>query len=78
MASRGIVFVSYNYRLSLFGYPHAAEIAAAGETQNIGLLDTRAAVEWTRANIAKFGGDPDKIVFGGKHRCACTPTLAKL
>lgn len=62
---KGIVFASYNYRLSLFGYPHAAEIAEAGETQNFGLLDTRAAVEWLRDNVAKFGGDPSKITLGG-------------
>lgn len=63
---QGIVFVSYNYRLSLFGYPHAAEIAEAGETQNFGLLDTRAAVEWVHTNIRQFGGDPSKITLGGE------------
>ncbi|KAH8084353.1 carboxylesterase [Cristinia sonorae] len=66
LAAKGIVFVSYNYRLSLFGYPHAAEIAEAGETQNFGLLDTRAAVEWVHENIRKFGGDPTKITLGGE------------
>lgn len=63
---QGIVFASYNYRLSLFGYPHAAEIAQTGETQNFGLLDTRAAVEWLRSNVANFGGDPNKITLGGE------------
>ena len=63
LAAKGIVFVSYNYRLSLFAYPHATEIAEAGETQNFGLLDTRAAVEWVRDNIAKFGGDPTKVTM---------------
>ena len=52
--------------MSLFGYPHAAEIAAAGETQNFGLLDTRAAVEWLRDNVKQFGGDPTKITLGGE------------
>ncbi|KAJ7596830.1 carboxylesterase [Mycena floridula] len=66
LAAKGIVFASYNYRLSLFGYPHALELAQAGETQNFGLLDTRAAVEWVRANVAQFGGDPDKITLGGE------------
>ncbi|KAF8993009.1 carboxylesterase [Cyathus striatus] len=64
LAAQGIVFASYNYRLSLFGFPHAAEIQEQGETQNFGLLDTRAAVEWLVANVAKFGGDPNKITFG--------------
>ncbi|KZT40310.1 alpha/beta-hydrolase [Sistotremastrum suecicum HHB10207 ss-3] len=66
LAAKGIVFVSYNYRLSLWAWPHAQEIADAGETQNFGLLDTRAAVEWVRTNIAAFGGDPTKITLGGE------------
>ncbi|KAI0315930.1 carboxylesterase [Amylostereum chailletii] len=65
LAARGIVFVSYNYRLSLWAWPHALEIEDAGETQNLGLLDTRAAVEWVRDNIVGFGGDPTKITLGG-------------
>lgn len=66
LAAKGILFASYNYRLSLFGYPHASEIAEAGKTQNLGLLDTRAAVEWLRDNARKFGGDPTKITLGGE------------
>lgn len=66
MAAKDIVFVSFNYRLSLWAWPHAQEIADAGETQNFGLLDTRAAVEWVRANIQAFGGDPARIVLGGE------------
>ncbi|THH26541.1 hypothetical protein EUX98_g7647 [Antrodiella citrinella] len=65
-AKQDLVFVSYNYRLSLWGYPHASEIAEAGETQNFGLLDTRAAVEWVQDNIELFGGDPTKITLGGE------------
>ncbi|KZO95960.1 alpha/beta-hydrolase [Calocera viscosa TUFC12733] len=66
LASRDIVYVSYNYRVSLWAWPHAAEIAEAGETQNFGLLDNRAAVEWVRDNIAAFGGDPTKMTLGGE------------
>ncbi|KAH9485790.1 Para-nitrobenzyl esterase [Psilocybe cubensis] len=66
LAARGIVFASYNYRLSLFAWPHAAEIAEAGETQNFGLLDTRAALEWLVQNVESFGGDPKKITLGGE------------
>ncbi|RDB20701.1 Para-nitrobenzyl esterase [Hypsizygus marmoreus] len=65
LAAKGIVFASYNYRLSLFGFPHAAELAERGQTQNLGLLDTRAAVEWLHQNVARFGGDPMKITLGG-------------
>ncbi|KLO05491.1 carboxylesterase [Schizopora paradoxa] len=66
LAAKGIVFASYNYRLSLWAWPHAKEIADAGETQNFGLLDTRAAVEWIRDNAEAFGGDPTKITLGGE------------
>ncbi|KAF8655889.1 hypothetical protein AX16_002874 [Volvariella volvacea WC 439] len=66
LAAKGIVFASYNYRLSLFGFPHSAELAAQGKTQNFGLLDTRAAVEWLRDNADRFGGDPRKITLGGE------------
>ncbi|KAF9262533.1 carboxylesterase [Marasmius fiardii PR-910] len=66
LAAKGIIFASYNYRLSLFGYPHAFELAEARQTQNLGLLDTRAAVEWVRDNIEGFGGDPAKITLGGE------------
>ncbi|EAU92008.2 carboxylesterase [Coprinopsis cinerea okayama7 len=66
LAARGIIFASYNYRLSLFGYPHASEIAREGKTQNLGLLDTRVAVEWLYANVRRFGGDPNKITLGGE------------
>lgn len=58
--------MSYNYRLSLWAWPHAKEIADAGQTQNFGLLDTRAAVEWVRDNAKAFGGDPTKITLGGE------------
>ncbi|EJD07139.1 carboxylesterase [Fomitiporia mediterranea MF3/22] len=57
LAAKGIVFASYNYRLSLWAWPHAKEIADAGEMQNFGLLDTRAAVEWIRDNAKVFGGE---------------------
>lgn len=65
LAAQGIVFASLNYRLSLWAWPHAAEIAQAGETQNLGLLDTRAAVKWLKENVEQFGGDPHKITLGG-------------
>lgn len=56
------VVVSLNYRLNIFGFPVAAGLA----TQNLGLLDQRAAVEWVRDNIAAFGGDPERMVIWGQ------------
>ncbi|KAF9445924.1 carboxylesterase [Macrolepiota fuliginosa MF-IS2] len=66
LAAKGIIFASYNYRLSLWGFPHAQEIADEGKTQNLGLLDTRAAVEWLYENVERFGGDRTKITLGGE------------
>lgn len=66
LAAKGIVFASYNYRLSLWAWPHAKEIEEADQTQNFGLLDTRAAVEWIKENARAFGGDPFKITLGGE------------
>lgn len=53
--------VTLNYRLNIFGFP-----GAPNETQNLGLLDQRLAVEWVRDNIQAFGGDPRKIVIFGQ------------
>ncbi|GJN78875.1 hypothetical protein PLIIFM63780_002386 [Purpureocillium lilacinum] len=56
-----VVLVTINYRLSIFGYP-GNPLGA----QNLGLLDQRLAVEWVRDNIARFGGDPNRITMFGQ------------
>ncbi|KAL2140705.1 hypothetical protein VTI28DRAFT_3490 [Corynascus sepedonium] len=56
-----LVVVTVNYRTNIFGFP-----GAPGETPNPGLRDQRAAVEWVRDNIARFGGDADRIVLAGQ------------
>lgn len=56
-----VVFVNFNYRLNIFGFP-----GAPGQTQNVGLLDQRLALEWVRKNIAAFGGDVDRITIFGQ------------
>ena len=43
-----------------------AWLAAPGVPSNLGLRDLRAAVQWLRANVAAFGGDPDRIVLMGE------------
>ena len=53
--------MTVNYRLNIFGFP-----GAPGQTQNLGLRDQRAAVEWVRDNIRAFGGDPSKITIAGQ------------
>ena len=63
-----IVFVSFNYRLGIFGFIDFSEGPggeACPDTLNLGLLDQIAALEWVRENIAAFGGDPDRITVLG-------------
>ncbi|WP_051468310.1 carboxylesterase/lipase family protein [Actinomadura oligospora] len=56
----GMVVVTVNYRLGVLGFGYDDEIPA-----NLGLRDQVAALEWVRANIAAFGGDPDRITLAG-------------
>ncbi|CAD0053012.1 unnamed protein product [Aureobasidium pullulans] len=56
------IVVSINYRVNIFGFPNAAGLS----DQNVGLLDQRAAVEWVRDNIVRFGGDPSRMLLWGQ------------
>jgi cholinesterase len=60
--NQDVVLVSFNYRVSIFGFPGAPGLSQ----MNPGLLDQRQAVEWTRDNIAAFGGDPAQITIYGE------------
>ncbi|KAG8798234.1 hypothetical protein FRC17_007528, partial [Serendipita sp. 399] len=59
-----IIFVSANYRLNLFGFVNTPAINPP--STNAGLRDQRLAIEWVNKNIAAFGGDPKRVVFGGQ------------
>ena len=62
------VFVSFNYRLGIFGFIDFSEIPggeAYPDALNLGLLDQIAALKWIKENIAAFGGDPDRITVLG-------------
>ncbi len=68
LVQQGIVLVTLNYRLGLYGFFAHPELAAEdphGSTGNYGMLDQLAALQWVQTNIAAFGGDPDNVtVFG--------------
>lgn len=70
LAGRGVVFVSFNYRLGRFGtfvHPQlAGEDADGGLVGNYGFMDQIAALQWVRRNIAGFGGDPGNVTLIGE------------
>lgn len=68
LARRGVIVVTFNYRLGAFGFlahPELTRESARGVSGNYGLLDQLAALNWVQRNIATFGGDPGNVtVFG--------------
>ncbi|MEW1860839.1 carboxylesterase family protein [Streptomyces sp. NPDC088194] len=69
LARLGLVVVTFNYRLGAFGFlatPELSEESGHGASGNYGLLDSIAVLRWVRANIAGFGGDPDRVTVAGQ------------
>ncbi len=69
MAKKGIVVITCNYRLNVFGFLCHPDLSAETSYKgsgNYGMLDQVAAMKWVAANIASFGGDPKKITIAGE------------
>ena len=69
MAKKGIVVVTVNYRLNIFGFlahPELSKEASYNASGNYGLLDQVSALEWVQKNIAAFGGDPTRVTIAGE------------
>lgn len=68
IARRGIVVVTINYRLNVFGFLSHPELTAEAPEApaNFGHLDQQAATRWVQRNIAAFGGDPNNLTIGGQ------------
>jgi para-nitrobenzyl esterase len=69
LAKRGVVIVSFNYRLGVFGFLAHPELTAESghaASGNYGLMDQVAALRWVRRNIAAFGGDPGNVTIFGE------------
>lgn len=88
LARKGVVLVTLNYRLGVFGYLAHPQLSAESPHEasgNYGTLDQIAALQWVRANIARFGGDPGNVTIFGEsagswsvHQLTATPLAAGL
>ncbi len=86
MAKKGVVFVSINYRVGVFGFfahPELTKESGNNASDNYGLMDQIAALKWVQTNIAAFGGDADNVTIAGQSagsmsvNCLVASPLAK-
>src|SRR5437660_10882089 len=69
LANKGVVLVTINYRLGIFGFlahPELTKESDRNASGNYGLLDQIAALQWVQKNIANFGGDPSRVTIFGE------------
>ncbi len=69
LAKQGVVVVTVNYRLGPFGFLALPALSKESDHQssgNYGMLDQIAALQWVQKNIAKFGGDPQRVTIFGE------------
>ena len=69
LARRGVILVTVNYRLNIFGFfAHKllTEESPRHASGNYGIMDQIQALKWTRENIAGFGGDPENVMLFGQ------------
>ena len=69
MAKKGMVVVTTNYRLNVFGnlaHPELSMESPYKASGNYGQLDQNMALQWVQKNIKVFGGDPKKVTIAGE------------
>jgi len=69
LARNGVILVTINYRLGIFGFfshPDLAAESPSGASGNYGLADQIEALRWVRDNIGAFGGDPGRVTISGQ------------
>jgi para-nitrobenzyl esterase len=88
LAKKGVVVVTINYRLGVFGFLAHPDLTAESEhhaSGNYAMMDMIAALQWVKRNIAAFGGDPSRVTIAGESagsdavsRLMATPRAAGL
>jgi para-nitrobenzyl esterase len=69
LAREGIVYVTINYRVGIFGFMAHGDLTSESphkSSGNYGLMDQIAALRWIQNNIAAFGGDPGRVTIAGQ------------
>jgi para-nitrobenzyl esterase len=69
LARKGIISITVNYRLGIFGFfshPELTKESPKHASGNYGYLDQTAALKWIKTNIAAFGGDPKRVTIAGE------------
>lgn len=66
LANKGVVVVTFNYRLGVLGFLAHPDLDREGPSGNYGLQDQLAALRWVKANIVHFGGDPANVTLFGE------------
>jgi para-nitrobenzyl esterase len=78
LVERGVVLVTINYRLNLFGafaHPWLTRESERQASGNYGLMDQIEALKWVQKNIAAFGGDPSRVTIFGESAGSRSVTL---
>jgi len=69
LAAKGVVVVSMNYRVGVFGFfshPDLSRESGHASSGDYGIMDQIAALKWVQRNIAAFGGDPGNVTIFGE------------
>ena len=77
LAEKGIIVVTVQYRVSMFGFLTLPGLSAENEngaSGNYGVLDLVKALEWVNQNIAGFGGNPEQVTISGQSAGAMNVT----
>ena len=76
--TRDAIVVIPNWRLGVFGWMGSWQLRherSDNGTGNVGLEDQRAALQWVRANIGAFGGDPKRVLLMGESAGAAAVSM---